>query len=48
MKCIKSTDKKGTVTRVTDEVAHEKVAAGKATYVPKQVWKQTVRDAEAG
>jgi len=33
------------IARVTDAEAHKAVAAGKAKYAPKAVWKKHVRDA---
>lgn len=44
MKCIKYS---GTarIERVENDEAHAAVKAGKAQYVPKNVWKREVRDA---
>ena len=42
MKCIKFTD--GKIVRVANSKAESFVNKGEATYIPKSVWKEQVRD----
>ena len=42
-KCIRLLSTGGVV-RTSDEVAKREVGAKRAEYVPKQVWKEAVRD----
>lgn len=44
MKCVRYKD--GVVDRISDEKAHEAVSQKQATYVPKNIWKKEVRDAD--
>ncbi len=41
MKCIKSTD--GTIVRIKDKLAHEKVTKDGYVYVSKSEWKNKIR-----
>jgi len=43
MKCVRQGT---TISRIDNDAAFHFVREGKATYVPKNVWKQTVRDAQ--
>ena len=44
MKTLRLNNKK--IIRVNDSDAFKMVQAGKATYIPKNVWKREVRDAK--
>lgn len=46
MKCIK--DKKGKITRVSDDIAWTKVARENYTYCSKDEWKEATRPKSAG